>query len=167
MSVALAEAALKIAIQRLGIREIRHNRGPEIDEWISRLGLKPEGAHPWCAAFVYDVVACAAKEVGCDNPLSPTAKVSRMWRRAPVKLLHRVPYTGSVFCHLTDLGDLDSSGHCGFVEHVTGDHVCTVEGNTNELGSREGDKVARQIRRMSYVNLGFIRLDMAPSVRAS
>jgi hypothetical protein len=36
--------------------------------------------------------------------------------------------------------------HCGFIDQWSADWVVTVEGNTNEEGSREGDGVYRKRR---------------------
>lgn len=54
-------------------------------------------------------------------------------------------------------------GHAGIVEKVEGDVIHTIEGNTNEIGSREGDCVARKRRPLDFtrkerglVLIGFI-----------
>ena len=48
-------------------------------------------------------------------------------------------------------------GHVGFVESLTGVVLTTIEGNTNEGGSREGVGVFRRVgRRISTINQGFV-----------
>lgn len=40
------------------------------------------------------------------------------------------------------------TGHTGFVERVDGSNIHTIEGNTNDEGSREGYEVARRVRQL-------------------
>jgi hypothetical protein len=40
-------------------------------------------------------------------------------------------------------------GHTGLVEKVSGDFAITIEGNTNNGGSRDGDGVYRRRRLLS------------------
>jgi hypothetical protein len=47
-------------------------------------------------------------------------------------------------------------GHTGIVESVEGDYVHTIEGNTNEDGSREGYEVARRKSLIKSIH-GFLR----------
>ena len=48
-------------------------------------------------------------------------------------------------------------GHTGFVEKVEGNVIHTIEGNTNDTGSREGYEVCRRTRKVEQCK-GFIRL---------
>lgn len=162
MSVELARTVLEIAEFRLGIKEVMRNRGPEIDEWLRRVGLDPlRHEYPWCAAFLWCVVDDAASRLRIPNPLPRGAKVMSMWRRSPSRLVSLMPRPGSAFFHATRPNDPESSGHCGFVTGVTGTGIDTIEGNTNAEGSREGDRVARQTRPFAYVNLGYVDLERA------
>lgn len=47
-------------------------------------------------------------------------------------------------------------GHTGIVEIVIGDILHTIEGNTNDTGSREGYEVCRKERNISNIK-GYIR----------
>jgi hypothetical protein len=50
-----------------------------------------------------------------------------------------------------------TKGHIGIIEEVRGNQLTTVEGNTNDGGSREGIGVYRRTSRMtSQINLGFV-----------
>jgi hypothetical protein len=49
------------------------------------------------------------------------------------------------------------TGHTGFVEKISNGIVYTIEGNTNEDGSREGYEVAKRERPLSSF-YGFIQL---------
>ena len=46
-------------------------------------------------------------------------------------------------------------GHTGFVERIDGTSIHTIEGNTNDTGSREGYEVCRRIRKINTIK-GFI-----------
>jgi hypothetical protein len=46
-------------------------------------------------------------------------------------------------------------GHTGFVERIDGLSIHTIEGNTNDTGSREGYEVCRRIRKINTMK-GFI-----------
>ncbi|HYE59075.1 MAG TPA: CHAP domain-containing protein, partial [Rhodothermales bacterium] len=72
------------------------------------------------------------------------------------------PEPGAIFFHDSGAG----LGHCGIVEHVDGDLVTTVEGNSDDGGSREGDGVVRRIRQRTYFNLGLVALRPAPGTGA-
>ena len=49
------------------------------------------------------------------------------------------------------------TGHAGFVVDVVGGKLVTIEGNTNDDGSREGIGVFnRTSRRISSISLGFV-----------
>jgi hypothetical protein len=48
-------------------------------------------------------------------------------------------------------------GHAGLVAEVTGDRMVTIEGNSNDNGSREGVGVfLRTTRRIAQVDMGFV-----------
>lgn len=94
----LAEAALREARARVGVRErpLGSNSGPEVDGYLARVGLEP--GHPWCLAFVYYCVDEAAKRLGVPNPLLRTASCSRLyrWAREDGRLVP-VPAPGDIF----------------------------------------------------------------------
>lgn len=160
MSLELAQTVLEIAARRIGIREVGRNRGPEIDEWLYRVGLDPErGAYPWCAAFAWCVLDDACRRLRVPNPVLRSARVVTLWRRTPSRLVALMPRPGSIYCHADRPTDIESNGHCGIVQDVAGDHIVGIEGNTNAAGEREGDQVATHIRRFDWVNLGYIDLE--------
>jgi len=49
-----------------------------------------------------------------------------------------------------------SSGHTGLVEKVDGGFIHTIEGNSNNSGSRNGIGVFRLQRKIAKINRGFI-----------
>jgi hypothetical protein len=141
---ALTEKALEVAATYVGIRETKRNRGPEVDAFLFDVGLDPtKGSYPWCAAFVYAVFKRASAALVVPNPVPRTAGVLKLWDRSPDWARGKAK-PGAIF--ILDHGQ--GRGHTGIVEAVGPLHLITIEGNTNELGSREGDGVYRRTRRM-------------------
>jgi len=106
---------------------------------------------PWCATFL--VAGWKINGVplvpGTDTAFTPT--MQNGFKNAG--RLHTVPRPGDVgHVFYADLGRI---GHVFFVEKVEGDFVKTIEGNTNQDGSRTGVGVFRHRRR--WRNGGNIR----------
>ena len=140
----LAERVLELAAKEVGTREEGgRNCGPRVAQYLAAVGLPP--GHPWCAAFCYFILDKAARELKLNTACPRTGKVVRMWKRGSLWVASH-PSPGSVFIHLTDPEDPETTGHCGIVESVGGTHLVTIEGNTNQAGSREGDGVYRKMR---------------------
>jgi hypothetical protein len=144
------------------------NRGPEVDEYIRCAGLDPQlGSYAWCMCFVYWCFAQAAQQSGKDNPCIKTAGVRDHWNKAKRNGIQVLPLAramqdislvkpGQLFC----LGFKGVTGHIGLVEKVEGGILTTIEGNTNDGGSREGIGVFRRKgRTIASINLGFIDYD--------
>lgn len=155
---ALVEAAVTRARKLVGIRETSRNRGPEIDEWVRFCGLDPAGEHPWCLAFLQWVYGTACDDMGMPRVLPMTARVARLWAKAPRWMRTNVARRGALYLHLTDPTDPNSNGHVGIVVDPVFPQarLIGVEGNGNEAGSREGDSVVLKSRPFSYVNLGYL-----------
>jgi predicted chitinase len=162
----LAKAALDVAGTQLRVREqpLGSNRGPEVDEYLRAVGLNPAAAsYPWCVAFVYWCFEEAAQATNRRNPLPVTAGVHDLWHRTPAdqKLTAQAALAapeqvkpGMVF--FLDTGG--GKGHAGLVVSVKNGMLETIEGNTNDGGSREGIGVFRRTSRtLKGVNLGFAR----------
>ncbi len=145
----------------------RPNRGPEVDQYVRSVGLDPAGQYPWCAAFVYWSFQQAAEKlhVAGGNPVTRTGSVLEHWQKAAKnprarRLLARdcqdnpsLVTPGMIFVLATGAG----AGHTGLVEAVEGQYLITIEGNTNEVGSREGIGVFRRTsRKISHINRGFL-----------
>lgn len=163
----LVAAALAIAGGLVGVREnpAGSNRGPEVDDYLKSVGLDPAaGSWPWCAAFVYWCYRQASAAQKLVNPAIRTAGVLDHWRRARLRGIRCIaaaeaqaaPATvrpGQLFLLSTGGG----FGHMGFVEAVVNGKLVTIEGNSNDGGSREGIGVFRRDqRRIGQINLGFI-----------
>jgi hypothetical protein len=105
----------------------------------------------------------AAKALGQPNPMVKTAGCINHWNRAQAHGVHRILIKdakdnpglikpGMIFIISHGKG----LGHTGFVEHVHGGLLHTVEGNTDATKTREGGGVYRLTRRIGEINRGFI-----------
>lgn len=162
----LLKGVLEFAATQVGIRETSPNRGPEVDQYVRSVGLDPAGRFPWCVAFVYFCFEKASKKLGRINPMVKTAGVLDHWNRAESKRASRITLAraknnpalikpGHIF--VIDTGTAGGAGHTGLVERVIGGKLVTIEGNTNEGGSREGIGVFRREQRtIASINKGFI-----------
>jgi hypothetical protein len=163
-ATSLFGAVLEVARAQLGVRETKGqpNRGPQVDQYISRVGLDPsKGAFSWCQSFVYWCFDEAARGLGVPNPCFRTAGVLAHWKNSsPATHLSAEDAfddpsrirPGAIF--IVDHGA--GKGHTGIVTRVEGGEIRTIEGNTNERGSREGDGVYEKTRPISSINIGFI-----------
>lgn len=142
------------------------NRGPRVDEYQLRTGLKLKaGANgfAWCACFVYFCFDEAAKKLGRKNPVIRTAGCVDHWNRARDAGVAQISGTratakpelvqpGMIFIMAFGQG----LGHTGIVESVQGGFINTIEGNSNNQGSRDGIGVFRLTRKINTINKGFI-----------
>lgn len=159
IDVATAEEAEHIREQPPG-----SNRGPRVDEYLRAAGLDPsKGSYAWCASFVVWCFEKAARAMGLTSPVPRTGGVHDMWRKAGRAGFRRIPYDiavgdpsqvrpGHVF--FIDTGG--GHGHVGFVANRDGGNFLTIEGNTNELGGREGIGVFARTRPVRQATLGFV-----------
>jgi len=159
----IVSLALKAAQGQVGQAEQPKgsNSGPMVDKYLRSVGLKPGFA--WCQAFVYWCYEYAAEHLNKQNPALKTAGVQDCWNKVPHnrKILAAEARRGAgkvlpgdQFILLFGKG----TGHTGMVERVEGAVIYTIEGNSNNDGSREGFEVVRHERSMNDVALqGFIR----------
>jgi hypothetical protein len=125
------------------------NWGPDVRTYLSYVGLKSPAA--WCAAFV----AYCLANVGCDV-VHPKYGLVAMWSRN--EWVSNVVFDsrkgdkiwawdlkpGDVFTIY--YSNLRRDGHIGIIEKIENGIVYTIEGNTNDGGSREGVGVFRRTR---------------------
>ncbi|NPU68809.1 DUF1906 domain-containing protein [Bradyrhizobium sp. 83012] len=162
----MRDLVIDIAASQIGVVEQPRgtNRGPEVDVYIRTAGLDPAtDSFPWCVCFLYWVFNQAARVKGIENPLPKTAGVIALWtmaRRTDAQIVHKSEVSaqtvkpGMIFA--LDLGG--GKGHAGLVIDVVGDHVVTIEGNTNPGGSSDGFGVFRRDSRplSNSVLLGYL-----------
>lgn len=163
-----------------------NNRGVEVDQFLTNVGV--EVGNPWCAAFVYSCALGAARLLSNDSerrtarttcPRTSAARdlwyksksLNTRFTKAQVLQEQIFPRAGDIFVNETvkdgkigrhlenDKGESFPS-HTGIVKSYEHDRkrLVTIEGNTNEGGSREGVGVFERTDRMQSVNLyGFVR----------
>lgn len=145
---------IDVASAYLNVREDgkRPNRGPQIDRFLRTAGLEPDNCkdaagYSWCAAFVYTCF----KEAGIKIP--KTALVKKLWDLSEDNRVE-APEPGDVFIHLAPDG---KKGHTGIVKEVHDDgSITSIDGNTNQAGSSNGDGVYIKKRSKDYF-IGFLR----------
>jgi len=147
---------LDYAITQLGKQEIPRNSnwGEDVQKYLKSVGINFPAS--WCMAFVYWCFEEWELTSGIENPLVKTGGVLLQWNKTPSK--YRVdkmvePMAGDVF--IMDFGN--GLGHTGFVETVENGILHTIEGNTNDTGSREGYEVCRRTRKPDAIK-GYIRI---------
>lgn len=148
----LSKAVIASAISQLGVQEIPRgsNRGKDVEKYLGSCGLG--GGYSWCMAFCFWNVIQASIVAKVKNPLFKTAGVLAQWNAS--KLLQtKTPDKGYIF--IIDEGK--GLGHAGIVEYVDGNYIHTIEGNTNDEGSREGFEVCRRVRQLKSFK-GFLKI---------
>jgi len=161
----------KIYTAEIGIRESTgKNDGKRIEDYLTYVGLGK--GNPWCAAFicwVYGKAGVTNPRSGWSPVLFPESRIVWSRRRSLIKhsslnIKHSAgPIKHSKFNIQNSPGprradifgiwfqDKKRIAHCGFIDDWQEKYVITVEGNTNESGSREGDGVYRKRRLISTV----------------
>lgn len=133
------EKLLRIAKNEIGVRELSgHNDGPRVAAYLRYTHV--EQGSPWCAAFVSWVFG----QAGYPAPRSP-------WSPALFPLSKRTKQVSPAVVFGIYFSHLKRIGHCGLVERQEGDWLTTIEGNTNIMGSREGDGVYRKRRPLKAI----------------
>ena len=150
----LAYKALKIANSQIGKQELPKgsNAGTDVEKYLKSVGLGK--GYSWCMAFVYWCFLEASIQLTTNNPLKKTGGVLAQWNTIDDKYKKIEPQQGDIF--IMDFGK--GQGHTGFVSKVLANGtIKTIEGNTNDDGSREGYKVCNRIRNIRTIK-GFIRI---------
>jgi hypothetical protein len=143
------------------VHEVTQNDSPRIREYLNTAGAKP--GSPWCASFVFWCFVRAGWRLS-DGPGHPQSAFG--WKAWAAKL-------GILLntCKGAQRGDLagwvnaDGTGHIFFIVKAYSIlgiwFMQTIEGNSNDAGSREGDRVIRKTRRwtskMFRINMGAVR----------
>jgi hypothetical protein len=125
---------------QLNVKEVSPNSSPMIDKYLHSVGFDYPAA--WCAAFV----SWNLSNIGVDNPNSA-------WSPDFAKDKDVIWYSKNGYKHKGDkalCGDvvtfyysaLKRVGHVGFfIKQDKSGYFITIEGNTNNNGSRTGDGV--------------------------
>ncbi len=136
---------LFLANQSIGVTEEKPNWGKWVSVYLKFVGfLKPA---PWCAAFVSYKVYQAAKQLGVKAKMPKSASCQALFKWAEKRgLIHQTPEAGDVFLVWND--KLNRYAHTGFVKSVHVGEFVTIEGNSNDEGSREGKEVCSNRRKI-------------------
>jgi len=157
-----------IATQFIGVTETGDNRAGNNQKLLEIFNAddlvikgKTDG-YPWCAAFVSHCVQLLVKQSPFFSSLSPPREpsVSRFlndWSKKSSCIIFK-PDNETLSPNKGDIVVFTFS-HIGIVESAYKGGVKTIEGNTNEAGSREGVTVARK-QRTNRIIRAFIRLPM-------
>lgn len=138
--------ALQIMNTQLFVREkTGKNDGKEVEAYLKSIGLG--AGYPWCQASVYWCYDLAAKQLSMVNPVPKTGGVLECLRQAKAKgyriILDPEQYMqGDQF--IMDYGG--GKGHTGLIEAKVLTNVYTIEGNTNDEGSRDGNGMFERSR---------------------
>lgn len=142
------EAVVASATADIGVREATgSNDGTRIEEYLAHVGQR-KGAS-WCAAFVcYHLSKChVANPRSAWSPALVGRLAGVVWTNRKAV---RAPLPADVFgIWYANIGRV---GHVGFVTGVDGRYITTVEGNTSDGGSRNGDGVYARRRELRKVH---------------
>ena len=155
----LGRQVVDVARRYIGVEEQPRgsNRGPHINDFLAHAGLPP--GNPWCTAFVSFCIHKAAAEIGIETNFPRTGWTPALlpWARKENKLITRNEIEAGVkpkpgWVALFYYPNLQRVAHSGIVERTLPiGIVVTIEGNTNNEGSREGYKVCRRLRRLKSI----------------
>lgn len=141
----------KTFVGEVGVVEVGgDNTGERVEEYLAVTGL--DAGFAWCGAFV-------SWGFSMHKVVNPRSAWSPDWFPDSSVVYKRGAITDCADC--TDLNSTDwkavdvigiwfqSKGriaHVGVIDKLDGEYVITIEGNTNDEGSREGDGVLRKRR---------------------
>lgn len=154
------------------------NRGQVVERFLAQVNQPP--GQPWCAAFVYHVGYHSHYDSSTKIstwPLPATASCQELFHVARMHgVLRDEPEVGDVFllyskregryAHTGIVTGVDDPDRAG----IRDVHVCiTIEGNTNDDGSREGFATLRKVRTFREADgHKFIRwTELQPMARAA
>jgi surface antigen len=148
----IIQEVLELAKSQLGKTENPKgsNWGEPVKSYLASVGITFPAS--WCMAFVYWCFNEVCKKHGIANPLVKTGGVLAHWNKTKALKVTK-PQIMDIF--IMDFGG--GLGHTGFVLSVNNDGtIITIEGNSNDEGSREGFEVCSRILNISSMK-GFIR----------
>lgn len=144
----------------VGEHEQGYNKGEFVELCQKTVDNYAKG-ESWCMAFVESMIAYVETKLGITSPISSSENCLVVWENTPdVQIVQNYPLRGAIVIwrHInkstkkknpSGLGKRDykykGSGHTGFVVEYnslpTAKKMTTIEGNTNDSGSSNGDGV--------------------------
>ena len=153
---ALRDKVKSVYTSQIGVKELTgRNDGKEVEAYLKYVGLAK--GNPWCASFV-------CWSLGKSSVANPRAggcvylmERGELIYKLPTNYTKRTPIYGDVF--FIWFAEKNRVAHTGFVDSWGDVWVVTVEGNTNQAGSREGDGVLKKkrLRRQIYAVTNYIK----------
>lgn len=132
------------AYKYVGVREkTGNNDGKDVEAILARVGLKK--GNPWCAALQYSIhddSNIKAPKSGYCPDWFKTNVVYRRNKLSPTKFISKKGQVCGFF--IESKGRI---GHVGMIVGEMGDFYVTIEGNTNDAGSDEGEGCYKKLRR--------------------
>lgn len=150
----ISDRMVNLAYQEIGVHEVNgSNCGVRVDQYKAATWLDPKKGWPWCAAFICWLVREATKneKTHFKNPRTAGAWDFENWaNKQGTSVNLKKPHEGDI-----KSGDIVifTFSHIGLaVSGVDKDgNVETIEGNTNDAGSREGGSVLKKERPASKI----------------
>lgn len=154
----LSEYIKEVATEEIGVREIGFtNKGERVQQYQAATSLKGTG-WPYCAAFICFVVREAmaryerenGKKLTFKRPTTAAAYGFDEWsREQDSSTKTRRMHSGEAI----GIFSLTTVSHCGIAisKPDTNGFFNTIEGNSNNKGSRDGGGVVRHRRHVSQV----------------
>ncbi|MEZ5461637.1 peptidoglycan-binding protein [Dokdonella sp.] len=158
------QAVLELALKHAERRPVEiggQNCGP----WVRAYMSGNQGANwPWCAGFVTSIASQAAEIMGVPCPLPRTFSCDVLAKDAQNSRRFRAERKFSeaelTDCHVFIARKTPNDWtHTGFAFAPSGKAFRTIEGNTNDDGSREGYEVVLRTRTADskdFIDLGLI-----------
>lgn len=133
--------ALNVAAGEIGVKEIGYtNTGKRVREYQAATTLGGTG-WSWCAAFIAWIMAAVARSLSLNQFWSNSPDCDEILTFARRRgIVYETPEVGDVGLVMKSQND---ATHIFQVEAINGDHLTTIEGNTNNDGSANGDGVYR------------------------
>ena len=120
---------------------------------------------PWCAGFVTHIlrqaappdggIAIGSRTFSCDVLANDYAKMGKLLVQPDAKTVSEKVKPGDLFFVVNRSNPSDRT-HVGIVTKVEPGVVHTIEGNTNDEGSREGHEVCARVRGVGRLDFAII-----------
>ena len=147
------------AAQEVGVKEVGKNSGRRVKQYLASTKLGP--GYPWCAAFVHWTHAQCGVTLKPEREFAAAARFARereVFRKGQLHL-YEGDDLGHPYTRISEDGDcftlyyqkLGRVGHVGLVAGEDEEYLTTIEGNTSDGGSRDGDGVYRRKRKKSSI----------------
>lgn len=142
---------LEVMLYLVGVRELPGNRGATVGAFQAAAGIRP--GDPWCAAVINWAAERAAARLGVRSPLELVPLQGYV--PSYVQTFPAVPVADALPGDLLALWSerMGRHAHIAVAESFIGRRARTVEGNTNEAGSREGVAVLRRSRELEPLDV--------------